>query len=125
MDCLKIPVAGTVRAGALTYADEEIEEYLTLPLNDYGDGEYFALRIKGDSMIECGIFEGDIVILRRQAYADDGDIVAARVDDEATLKRLMHKNNKIYLMPENKNYKPIIVDKVAILGKVTGVYRTY
>jgi repressor LexA len=76
-------------------------------------------------MIECGIFEGDIVILRRQTYADDGDIVAARVEDQATLKRLMRKNNKIYLMPENRNYKPIIVDKVAILGKVTAIYRKY
>ena len=125
VDWVKIPVLGRVAAGPLTYANQEIEEYLTLPMEEYGDGEYFALRIRGDSMIECGIFEGDIVILRRQSYAQEGDIVVALVEDEATLKRFKRVGDKIFLIPENRKYRPIVVDNAMILGKLTAVYRKY
>jgi len=125
VDWVKIPVLGRVAAGPLTYANQEIEEYLTLPMEEYGDGEYFALRIHGDSMIEYGIFERDIVILRKQSYAQDGDIVVALVEDEATLKCFQRKGTKIFLIPGNSRYQPIIVDDVTILGKLTAVYRKY
>src|SRR3989337_119083 len=119
----EIPIVGRVRAGAPVLAEENIEGYLTVG-NEIARGkEIFALKVKGDSMIEDGILEGDHVIIRRQDTAEDGDIVCALIGDEATLKRFHRKGNEITLKPANKNYGPIVVSKgeFRILGKATGV----
>ena len=124
-DAKEIPIVGRVRAGAPVLAEENIEGFLTVS-NEIARGkEIFALKVKGDSMIEDGILEGDHVIMRRQDTAEDGDIVCALIGDEATLKRFHQKGNEITLKPANKNYGPIVVSKgeFRILGKVTGVIR--
>ena len=90
----------------------------------FGNGDFFALNVKGDSMMDGGIYDGDIAILKKQNNANNGDIVAALVDDdEATLKTFKKQGNKVHLMPENKAYEPIITDNVSILGKLAGVFR--
>ena len=121
----EIPIVGRIRAGAPLLAVENIEGSLTVA-NELARGkETFALKVKGDSMMEDGILEGDHVIIRRQDTAEDGDIVCALIGDEATLKRFHQKGNEITLKPANKNYAPILVAKgeFRILGKVTGVIR--
>jgi len=121
----EIPIVGQVRAGVPILAEENIDGFLPVA-SDLARGEdTFALRVKGDSMIEDGILEGDLVIIRRQDTAEDADIVCALIGDEATLKRFHRKGNKITLKPANKNYEPIVVSKgeFRILGKVTGVIR--
>ena len=124
-DAKEIPIVGRVRAGAPVLAEENIEGFLTVASEIARGTETFALKVKGDSMIEDGILEGDHVIIRRQDTAEDGDIVCALIGDEATLKRFQRKGNEITLKPANKNYEPIVVSKgeFRILGKVTGVIR--
>lgn len=90
-----------------------------------GDPECFALRVQGDSMIGAGIFHGDKVIIRPQQVAEDGQIVVARIGDEATVKRLSRKNGQILLLPENENYAPIDGTEAEIIGLVKAVYREY
>ena len=121
----EIPIVGRVRAGAPVLAEENIEGFLTVG-NEIARGkEIFALKVKGDSMTEDGILEGDHVIIRRQDTAEDGDIVCALIGNEATLKRFQRKGNQITLKPANPKYEPIIVSKgeFRILGKATGVIR--
>ena len=121
----EIPIVGRVRAGAPVLAEENIEGFLTVG-NEIARGtETFALKVKGDSMIEDGILEGDHVIIRRQDTAEDGDIVCALIGDEATLKRFYRRGREVTLKPANKNYDPIVVSRseFRILGKVTGVIR--
>jgi repressor LexA len=121
----EIPIVGRVRAGAPVLAEENIEGFLTVG-NEIARGkEIFALKVKGDSMIEDGILEGDHVIIRRQDTAEDGDIVCALIGNEATLKRFQRKGNQITLKPANPKYEPIILSKgeFRILGKATGVIR--
>ena len=121
----EIPIVGRVRAGAPVLAEENIEGFLTVG-NEIARGkEIFALKVKGDSMIEDGILEGDHVIIRRQDTAEDGDIVCALIGNEATLKRFQRKGTQITLKPANPKYQPIIVSKgeFRILGKATGVIR--
>jgi repressor LexA len=121
----EIPIVGRIRAGAPLLAEENIEGSLTVG-NEMARGtETFALKVKGDSMIDDGILEADHVIIRRQDTAEDGDIVCALIGDEATLKRFHRKGSEITLKPANKNYDPIVVSKgeFRILGKVTGVIR--
>lgn len=119
-----VPVLGRIAAGGPILAEEAIEETLPLPKDLVGSGTLFALRVKGDSMIKAGIFDGDLVIIRQQATAEDGEIVAAMVgDDEATVKRLSRKGGRVILKPENDAYEPIASDEVRILGKVVSVMR--
>src|SRR4029077_8547839 len=121
----EIPIVGRVRAGAPLLAEENLEGFLTVG-NEIARGkETFALKVKGDSMIEDGILEGDHVVIIRQDTAENADIVCALIGNEATLKRFYRKGNEVTLKPANKNYEPITVSKgeFRILGKATGVIR--
>ena len=119
----KVPILGTVTAGAPILAVEQIEGYL--PYDTGGSGEYFALRVRGDSMKGAGIFEGDFVIVRKQNSAENGEIVVALLEDEATVKRLRRQAGEVLLMPENPAYSPLDGSDAAILGKVTALIRNY
>ena len=116
----QIPVVGVVTAGVPILAVENQEG--TMPWNDPG---CFALRVRGDSMINAGILSGDKVVVRPQQTADDGQIVVARIEDEATVKRLRRRNGQVWLMPENDNYDPIDGTQAQIIGKVVGLMRRY
>jgi repressor LexA len=121
----EIPIVGRVRAGAPILAEENIDGFLPVA-NDLARGEEtFALKVMGDSMIADGILDGDLVIIKPQDTAVNGDIVCALIGSEATLKRFHRKGNEITLKPANKNYDPIVVSKgeFRILGKATGVIR--
>jgi repressor LexA len=121
----EIPIIGRVRAGAPILAEENIDGFLPVA-NDLARGEEtFALKVKGDSMIEDGILEGDLVIIRRQDTAENGNIVCALIGNEATLKRFYWNGNDVTLKPANKNYNPVIVTKgeFRILGRAVGVIR--
>ena len=121
----EIPIVGRVRAGAPVLAEENIDGFLPVASDLARGEENFALKVQGDSMIEDGILDGDLVIIKRQDTANNGDIVCALIGDEATLKRFHQKGNEITLKPANKNYDPIVVSngEFRILGKVTGVIR--
>ena len=114
-----IPLVGTIAAGVPLLAEQNIEDAYAVSTELVPDENSFMLRVKGDSMIEAGIFDGDLVVVRRQDAADDGDIVAALLDDEATVKRFYRENGHIRLQPANPSMEPIIADEVRILGKVT------
>ncbi len=116
----QIPVVGTVTAGIPILAVENQEG--TLPWHESG---CFALRVRGDSMVGAGILSGDKVVVRPQEYADDGQIVVARIEDEATVKRLRRRNGQVWLMPENDAYEPIDGTYAQIIGIVRGVVREY
>lgn len=114
-----VPVIGTVAAGLPILAEENVEGYLPWS----ADPGCFALRVKGDSMIDAHIFDGDTVIVRPQPTADNGEIVVARIGDEATVKRLSRRNGEVWLLPENPAYAPIDGREGVILGKVRAVIR--
>lgn len=116
-----IPLVGVVTAGQPILAVENIEGYIPWE----GDRECFALRVRGDSMINAGIFEGDKLIVRPQSTAENGEIVVALLEDEATVKRLKKQGNEVWLMPENPAYSPIDGRYARILGKVRAVIREY
>ena len=116
----QIPVIGVVTAGMPILAVENQEG--TIPWTEAG---CFALRVRGDSMVGAGILEGDKVVVRPQPSADDGQIVVARIEDEATVKRLLRRNGQVWLMPENDNYSPIDGTHAEIIGVVRGVVREY
>ena len=116
----QIPVVGVVTAGLPILAVENQEG--TMPWHESG---CFALRVRGDSMINAGILDGDKVVVRPQSTADNGQIVVARIEDEATVKRLLRKNGEIWLMPENERYAPIDGTHAEIIGIVKGVVREY
>ena len=119
-----LPVVGHVAAGQPILAEENIEEYVQVPEIAGGqDGEYI-LRIRGDSMQNAGILEGDFVVVRPQDTADDGEIVVALVGEEATVKRFFRENDHIRLQPENETMDPIITQDAQVLGKVIGVFRS-
>jgi repressor LexA len=115
---LSIPVVGTVTAGHPILAVENIEDSLALPRTLLPDDDCFALRVRGDSMINAGLYDGDFAIVKKQDEAKNGDIVVALLDDEATIKRFFRESGHVRLQPENAAYAPIVADKVAILGKV-------
>ena len=117
----KIPVVGVVTAGVPILAVENIEGYLPWD----GDESCFALRVRGDSMINAAILDGDIIVVNRTPVAQNGDIVVALIDDEATVKRFYKENGHFRLQPENESYEPIIVDELTVLGKVEMVIRNY
>jgi len=119
-----VPLVGTVTAGMPILAVESIEDYIPVPIEPRGKS-LFALRIKGDSMVNAGILDGDIVIIEQTPTADNGDIVVALIDDEATVKRFYKEDGHFRLQPENDNYAPIIVEELAILGKLTYLIRDY
>ena len=117
----QIPVVGVVTAGLPILAVENQEG--TMPWE--GDPRCFALRVRGESMMGAGILDGDRVVVRPQEYADDGQIVVARIEDEATVKRLSRKNGQIWLLPENPAFDPIDGSEAEIIGIVKAVYREY
>ncbi len=122
-DMVSIPVVGDVTAGVPILAHENIEEYLTLPRSIATHEDSFVLNVKGESMIGAGILNGDKIIVRKQNWAQNGDIVVALIEDEATVKTFYIDDDHIRLQPENDAYEPILVREVHILGKVIGVFR--
>jgi repressor LexA len=125
---VSLPVVGVVKAGLPQPAVEDIEGYFSIDSSQLKSGGAFFLRVKGDSMINDAILEGDLALVRPQATAENGDIVVAMIDDEATLKRFYRRKDHICLRPANPNYDDIIIhedagEEVAIIGKVVGVYR--
>ena len=127
-DLVNVPVVGRVTAGTPILAVENIEDTFPLPLDFTGSEDVFMLSIIGDSMINVGILDGDLVIVRKQNAAQDGEIVVALIEDEATVKRFFKGHNYIRLQPENNNYNPIIVrhhQNFQILGKVIGLVRRF
>lgn len=119
-----VPLLGKVAAGQPILAVEQTESMLHVDLNGRS-GSYFALHIQGDSMIDAGILNGDVIVVRRQSYAQQGQIVVAVIEDEATCKRLEKKDGHVWLMPENEAYAPIPGDDARILGVVVKVMRDY
>ncbi|MDE7239918.1 MAG: transcriptional repressor LexA [Lachnospiraceae bacterium] len=120
-----IPIVGTVAAGQPILAQENIEGYFPIPVELLPNAETFILRVKGDSMINAGIFNGDQIFVERCSSARNGDTVVALVEDSATVKTFYKEDGHIRLQPENDEMDPIIVDDCTILGKVFGVFRLY
>ncbi len=121
-----IPILGKVQAGLPTLAVEDIEGYLSLDSIVFSDDNIFALKVKGESMIEAGIMPGDLVLVRRQAMAQTGETVVALVGEEATVKHLRRKGSQFYLDPANPEFQPIpVTTDVSIVGKVISVIRKY
>lgn len=118
-----IPIVGRVTAGEPILATENIEESFPVPQEFVADGDYFMLRVKGDSMIEAGIHDRDYVMIRQQNHAKNGDMVVAMIDDSATVKTFYKEKDHFRLQPENQTLSPIITDHVDILGIVKGVFR--
>jgi len=122
-DVIEVPLVGRIAAGGPILAEQNLDDSLTLPRDLVGSGTLFALTVKGDSMTGAGIMDGDTVVVRQQATADEGEIVAALIDDEATVKRLSRRGGKVRLLAENPDYDPIEPDEVSLLGKVVAVLR--
>lgn len=127
-DAVTVPLLGRIAAGAPVLAEEHIEEFLTVPASFAGDQEHFALTVRGDSMVDAGILDGDIVVVRWQDSAKDGDIVVALLpgpaEEEATVKRFRHRDNQITLVPENPTLEPFeFPAEGRILGVVVSVLR--
>ena len=120
----RVPVVGNVAAGSPILAQECIEDYLTFDTGGR-QGEYFALRVRGESMLGAGILPGDLVVVHRQPTAHHGEIVVALLGDEATVKRLSIQNGHVWLLPENEAYEPIDGTYATILGRVSAVVRRY
>lgn len=118
-----IPLLGTVTAGMPILATQQFEEYIAL--SGVSGNNLFALHVRGDSMIDAGIFDGDIIVVEQTPVAENGEIVVALIDDEATVKRFFKEKGHFRLQPENDKYAPIIVDECAILGKVKTLIRSY
>lgn len=119
-----VPLVGRIAAGGPILAEEAVEDFFPLPRQVVGDGELFLLKVVGDSMVDAAICDGDWVVVRRQPEASSGEIVAAMLDNEATVKTFKRGKNKIWLMPRNPAYEPIDGDDAVILGKVTAVLRS-
>ena len=120
-----VPLIGTVAAGQPIFATENYEDYYTLPKDFNSNDELFMLTIKGNSMQNVGILNGDKIVVKKQNDAQNGDIVVALLDDSATCKRFFKKDNKVILHAENPDYSDIIVNEVTILGKVVGLIRKF
>lgn len=120
-----VPLVGEVAAGVPIPAEQEYLEMLPLPESFVGSGEHFILNVRGSSMIDIGILDGDMVVVRRQETADNGEIVVAMIDGEATVKRFYRENGGFRLQPENAAMEPILTDHVIILGKVTALLRQF
>ena len=120
----KIPVVGSVAAGAPILAEQHIEDYLTFDTGGLS-GEHFALKVRGESMLDAGILPGDLVIVHQQQTVRNGDIVVALFEDEATVKTFRRRDGHVWLLPENPEYQPIDGQGAQILGKVVAVVRRY
>ena len=118
-----VPVVGRIAAGGPILAEQAVEDVFPLPRNVVGDGTLFMLKVVGDSMVDAAICDGDWVVVRQQPVADNGDIVAAMIDGEATVKTFKRRDGHVWLMPHNPNYAPIPGDDATILGRVSAVLR--
>jgi repressor LexA len=124
-ELVNVPVLGRVTAGAPILAYENIEDTFSLPFEFLRSEDVFILHVKGDSMVNAGIYDGDMVIVRKQSVARNGEIVVALLDDEATVKRFFLESDHIRLQPENDKYEPLITKDATILGKVVALVRRY
>ena len=125
-ELIDIPIVGTITAGMPILAVENIEDVFPLPIDYVKNKEQlFILKVKGESMIDAGILDGDMSIIEQTNFAENGDIVAALIDNEATLKRFFKEKDHIRLQPENETMSPIIVNDCKIIGKLVGIYRRY
>ncbi len=122
-EMVDVPIVGKVTAGMPILAVENIEDSFPLPLEFTGASETFMLKVKGESMIDAGILDGDLILVKKQSEAQNGDIVVALIEDEATVKKFYKENGHIRLQPQNQFMQPIIVPTCSILGKVVGVFR--
>ena len=114
---------GRVTAGLPILAEENLDEYVAIPEVMLGEGEHFILLVRGDSMIEAGILDGDYIVVKRSSEALNGEIVVAMIDDSATVKRFFKEDGHFRLQPENSSMEPLYADDVTILGKVVSLYR--
>lgn len=119
-----VPLVGRIAAGAPILAEQEVEEVFALPEQLVGDGDLFLLKVQGDSMIDAAICDGDFVVIRSQKTCEQGEIVAAMIDGEATVKTFKKRDGHVWLLPANSSYAPILGDEATILGKVTAVLRS-
>ena len=122
-DSVDVPLVGRIAAGGPILAEQAVEAVYPLPRDLVGSGELFMLKVVGDSMIDAAICDGDWVVVRQQATAVNGDIVAALIDDEATVKTFKRRDGHVWLMPHNPAYAPILGDEATIMGKVVSVLR--
>ena len=120
-----VPLVGRVTAGLPILAIENIEEYMTLPQEMLGRDEVFCLRVQGESMIDAGILDGDIIVIREQNNAENGEIVVAMIEDEATVKRIYYEKTRVRLQPENQFMEPIYAENAQVIGKVVGLFRMF
>lgn len=118
-----VPLVGRIAAGGPVLAEQAVEDVFPLPKDLVGEGDLFLLTVAGDSMIDAAIADGDLVVVRQQPTAENGDIVAAMIDGEATVKTFKRKDGHVWLLPHNEAYEPIPGDEATILGKVTAVLR--
>lgn len=121
----RVPLLGAVAAGRPLFSEENWERYIPVPMEYLGKGNYFALRVQGDSMTGAGIFNGDLAIVRQQADAENGQIIVAMVEDAVTLKRFFREKNRIKLQSENPLYPPIYAQNLRILGRLAHLIRSY
>ena len=122
-EMVNVPVVGKITAGAPILAVENVTDTFPIPIDFVGNSESFMLTVRGESMIEAGILDGDYILIKKQNTANNGEIVVALIDDEATVKTFYKEKNHIRLQPENSTMEPIIVPDCKILGKVAGVFR--
>ncbi len=122
-ETIPLPVVGNVAAGSPILAEQNIDAYFPVPVDFIGQGTHFILKVKGDSMIEAGILDGDFLIVRQQSDAANGEIIVAILEDEATVKRYFKRDGYIELRPENSLMEPFIVENIQIAGKVSGLLR--
>ncbi len=123
-DAVPVPLVGRIAAGGPILADQQVEDVMTLPRQLTGEGELFMLRVSGDSMVDAAICDGDWVVVRQQNNAVNGDIVAALLDDEATVKTFRQRDGHTWLLPQNSAYEPILGDEATIMGRVVTVLRS-
>lgn len=124
-EIVNIPMIGEIAAGEPIFAEQNIEGYFPLLPEDVPSGESFMLKVRGESMINAGIYDGDRILVKKQNTANNGDIVVALVEDSATIKTYYKEEGHYRLQPENDTMNPIVLDHVEILGKLAGLYRTY
>lgn len=123
-DVITLPVVGRVAAGTPILAEQNIEDRLSLPTSVVGDASSFVLRVRGESMVNAGIFDGDYIVVKEQSDAHDGEIVVALIDDSATVKTFYREPGRIRLQPEHDTMEPIYVENPTILGRVTALIRS-